>query len=113
MPLLEDALLFFSGFLLAAVVIPTVMGPVHRFRKAARGAGDPRAPLAPPPFNGDGNPMVWARRVAKWERAHDALCKQGDKHGYPASFRGYLLSEALFGTAFRTVESTLSEDVIN
>ena len=57
--------------------------------------------------------MVWARRVAKWERAHEALCAQGDKRGYPDYFRGYLLSEALCGTAFRTVESTLSEKILN
>ena len=89
------------------------MGPAHRYRKAMRSASGPRDPLAPPPFNGDGNPVVWARRVAKWERAHEALCKQQDKRGYPDYFRGYLLSEALYRTAFRTVESTLSEEDIN
>ena len=57
--------------------------------------------------------MIWARRVAKWERAHEALCAKGDKRGYPSYFRGYLLSEALYGTAFRTVESTLPEGVIS
>ena len=101
------------GLCLPIAIKATVMGPAHRFRKTARGATGPRDPLAPPPFNGDGNPVVWARRVAKWERAHEALCAQGDKRGYPDYFRGYLLSEALYGTAFRTVESTLSEDDIN
>ena len=108
-----DLLSFFLGFCLPIAIKATVMGPAHRYRKAMRSNSGPRDPLAPPPFNGDGNPMVWARRVAKWERAHEALCAQGDKRGYPDYFRGYLLSEALYGTAFRTVESTLSEDDIN
>ena len=89
------------------------MGPAHRYRKAARSASGPRDPLAPPSFNGDGNPMVWARRVAKWERAHEMLCAKGDKRGYRDFFRGYLLSEAFYGTALRTVENTLSEEQIN
>ena len=88
----------------------TVMGPAHRTNRSSVG---PRDPLAPPPFRGEGNPMVWARPVQKWVRAHEALCKQNDKRGFPAYLRGDLLSEVLYGTAFRTVESTLSEDVIN
>ena len=91
----------------------TVMGPGYRNQHYARNTGGPRDPLAPPPFNGDGNPMHWARRVAKWERAHETLVKAGDTRRYPASFRGYLLSEALYGTASRTVESTLTDEVIN
>ena len=39
--------------------------------------------------------MVWAGRFQKWERAREALCKEKDERGFPAYFRGYLLSEAL------------------
>ena len=88
------------------------MSPAHRFR-SNRGAVAPRDPLAPPPFGGEGNRTAWARRVQKWVRAHEALGAQSDKRGFPAYLRGYLLSEALYGTAFRTVESTIPEDVIN
>ena len=80
---------------------------------AVRSASGPRDPLAPPPFNEDGNPLIWARRVAKWNCAREALCKEGDKRGYPAYLRRYLLSEALYRTALRTVKSTLSEEDIN
>ena len=89
------------------------MGPGPRIQHFARSASAPRDPLAPPSFNGDGNPMLWARRVAKWERAHDTLCDLQDKRGFPKEFRGYLLSQALYGTAYRTVESTLSDETIN
>ena len=72
-----------------------------------------RDPLSPPPFNGTGNPMQWVRRVTKWERIHDALCEKNLKQGVPKFLRGYLLAEALSGTAYQTVESTLSEEVLS
>ena len=106
----EDLLYFPLGICAGLVAKFIVMGPAHRNNRSAVGSRDP---LAPPPFGGEGNPMVWARRVQKWVRAHEALCKQSDKRGFPATLRGYVLSEALYGTAFRTVESTLSDDVIN
>ena len=109
---LLDLFCFCAGYALFPWIIPTVMGPAHRFR-SNRGAVAPRDPLAPPPFGGEGNRTAWARRVQKWVRAHEALCAQNDKRGFPAYLRGYLLSEALYGTAFRTVESTIPEDVIN
>ena len=68
-----DLLYFFVGFCLPIATNATAMGPTHRFRKAARNATGPRDPLAPPPFNVDGYPVVWARRVAEWERALEAL----------------------------------------
>ena len=46
------------GLCLPIAIKATVMGPEHRFRKTARGATGPRDPLAPPPFSGDGNPVV-------------------------------------------------------
>ena len=94
------------------VVLSIVMGPAQG-QRGTPSAASARDPLHPPPFNGNGNPLQWARRVAKWERAHEALCKQKHKNGLPDYIRGYLLSEALSGTAYRTVESTISEDVIN
>ena len=109
---LGDLFCFATGFALTAIERTIVMGPAHRCRKPERSASGPRDPLAPP-FNEDGNPMAWARRVAKWENAHEALCKRDDKRGYPAYFSGYLLSKALYGAASRTVESTLSEEVVN
>lgn len=110
--LLLDLVCFCAGYAFSPWIIATVMGPAHRFRNN-RSAVAPRDPLAPPPFGGEGNPTVWARRVQKWVRAHEALRMQNDKRGFPAYLRGYLLSEALYGTAFRTVESTLSDEVIN
>ena len=88
-------LTFAAGLIPSVKLSSTVMGPAHRYRKTARIASGSRDPLAPPPFNGDGNPVAWARRVAKWERAHEALCKAEDKREYSDYFRGYLLSEAL------------------
>ena len=70
-------------------------------------------PLAPPRFGGDGNPQLWARRVTKWVRAHEALSRANHKHAYPVYIRCYVLSQALYGTARRTVESTLSDGVIS
>ena len=57
--------------------------------------------------------MQWARRVKKWERIHDTLCEKKLSKGVPKFLRGYLLAEALSGTAYQTVESTLSEDVLS
>ena len=90
------------------------MGPAHRSRSAPSRAqaAAPHDPLAPPPFNGEGNPMEWARQVADWQRGHETLCNHGDKCGFLKAFRGYLLARALSGTALRTVKSTLSQDII-
>ena len=57
--------------------------------------------------------MQWARRVTKWERIHDSLFRKELKQGLPKFLRGYLLAEALSGTAYQTVDSTLSEDVLS
>ena len=87
-------------------------GPSPPFR-SNRIAVAPRDPLAPPLFGSEGNPTALAQRFQKWVRAHEALCAQNDKRGFPAYLRGYLLFEALYGTAFRTVERTIPEDLIN
>ena len=102
----------FALGILTPPILTTVMGP-GQGQRGASSTPSARDPLHPPPFNGNGNPLQWARRVAKWERAHEALCRQKHKNGLPAYIRGYLLSEALSGTAYRTVESTIPEDVIN
>ena len=86
------------------------MGPAQDYPSDMN---NPIDPLAPPRFNGEGNPMLWARRVAKWVRAQEALCEASHKRGYPKSVQGYVLAQALYGTARRTVESTLTDDVIN
>ena len=90
----------------------TVMGPAQKAQRVYNIASA-RDPLSPPPFNGTGNPMQWARRVKKWERIHDTLCDKKQNKGVPKFLRGYLLAEALSGTAYQTVESTLSEDVLS
>ena len=89
------------------------MDPAPRYCKAARSVSGPRNPRVPPSFNRDGNLVVWARRAAKLEPAHEMLCAQGDKRLYPDFLQGCLVSEALYGTALRTVERTLSEEQIN
>ena len=109
--MLFDIFCFALG-ITAPLILSTVMGP-GQGQRGASSTPSARDPLHPPPFNGNGNPLQWARRVAKWERAHEALCRQKHKNGLPAYIRGYLLSEALSGTAYRTVESTIPEDVIN
>lgn len=104
-----------GGLIPTYIAKRTVMGPAHRFRSAPprAHASTPSDPLAPPPFNGEGNPMEWARQVTDWERGHDTLCAGTDKRGFPKALRGYLLSRALSGTALRTVKGTLSQDVIH
>ena len=87
------------------------MGPAQAPRAFA-GAAAARDPLSPPPFNGKQDSLQWARRVARWERAHDVLCEKKHKQGLPKYIRGYLLAEVLTGTAYRTVTSTLTEEEI-
>ena len=88
------------------------MGPGRRPLGTGHSAAA-RDPLQPPPFNGNGNPLQWARRVATWVKAHDVLVAQGHKDAMPKLIRGYLLSEVLYGTARRTVLNSLSQDQIN
>ena len=88
------------------------MGPATH-QRAAHNAAGARDPLHPPPFNGTGNPLQWAYRVLNWVDAHERLCKEGNKNGLPAYIRGYLLMEALRGTAYQTVVGTNPRDVIN
>ena len=89
----------------------TVMGPGQKAQRVYNIASA-RDPLSPPPFNGTENPMQWSRRIKKWERIHDTLCDKKLNKGVPKFLRGYLLAEGLSGTAYQTVESTLSEDVL-
>ena len=87
------------------------MGPGVRFRPGTTARS--RNALHAPPYDGTSNPLEWARRVSRWERLHDSLCASNHRSGMPASARGFLLSEALSGTALRTVESSIAEDIIS
>ena len=99
-----------SRYHFISLALAIVMGPAQR---GAPNAARARDPPSPPPFNGNGNPLLWTRRVVKWERAYDALCAKNHKNGLPNYIGGYLLSEALSSTAYRMVEGTLPEYVVN
>ena len=88
------------------------MGPARRPLGSGQTATE-RVPLQLPPFNGNCNPLQWARRVVTRMKSHDVLASQDHQDTMHKLIRGYVLSKVLCGTARRTVLNSLSQEQIN